>query len=123
MAVRGDHWFDDAAGPLVRPYAMTGGRTRSTHTRLDVATQVVAARTATDFVGLGPEHIQILDLARRPLSVAELAAYVNVPLMVVKVLLGDLIERGDVFVRSPARAVEAPDRELLQAVLDGVRAL
>jgi hypothetical protein len=123
MVEQGDEWFDEAAGPIVRPYALTGGRTRSAHARLDVATQVVATRTANDVVGLGPEHLAILELCRRPLSVAELAAYVNVPLMVIKVLLGDLIERGGVFVRSPARAVAAPDRELLQAVLDGVRAL
>jgi hypothetical protein len=123
MVEQGDQWFDEAAGPIVRPYALTGGRTRSQHARLDVATQVVVSGVTGDTVGLGPEHIAILELARRPLSVAELAAYVNVPLMVIKVLLGDLIERGVVFVRSPARAVAAPDRELLQAVLDGVRAL
>jgi hypothetical protein len=123
MAEQDDHWFDDEAGPLVRPYAMTRGRTRPTKSQLDVATQVVAAREEKNLVGLGPEHLAILDLCQRPLSVAELAAYVDVPLVVVKVLVSDLIERGDVIVRPPARAVEAPDRELLQAVLDGIRAL
>ena len=38
-------------------------------------------------------------------------------------LLSDLIERGDVIVRPPMHALEAPARELLQAVLDGIRAL
>ena len=27
--VPGSQWYDGEAGPLVRPYAMTGGRTRS----------------------------------------------------------------------------------------------
>src|SRR5438445_1452365 len=118
-----DHWFDEAAGPLVRPYAMTKGRTRPTKIQLDVATQVVATRPESGLLGLGPEHLAMLELCQQPLSVAELAAYVDVPLVVVKVLLSDLIERGDVLVRAPARAVEAPDRKLLQAVLDGIRAL
>lgn len=123
MAEQDDQWFDDEAGPLVRPYALTGGRTRPATAELDVATQVVATREHGTVAGLGPEQVTLLDLCRRPLSVAELAAYVDVPLVVVKVLLSDLIERGDVIVRPPARAVEAPDRALLQAVLDGIRAL
>lgn len=118
-----DQWWDEAAGPVVRPFAVTGGRTRSAQPLLDVATQVMAAHRLTDRIGLEPEHIAILDLCRRPQSVAELAAYVNLPLMVIKVLISDLIERGDVVIDSPARASETPDRDILQAVLDGIRAL
>lgn len=118
-----DQWWDEAAGPVVRPFAVTGGRTRSAQTLLDVATQVMIAHRLTDRIGLEPEHIAILDLCLRPQSVAELAAYVNLPLMVVKVLIGDLIERGDVVIDSPARITEPPDRDILQAVLDGIRAL
>lgn len=70
--------------------------------------------------GLTPEHLKIKRLCQRPLSVAELAAHMNLPLGVIRVLCGDLIERGVVLVRSPAQRVEAPDRELLQAVLDGL---
>jgi hypothetical protein len=117
-----DHWFDEEAGPLVRPYAMTRGRTRPANGRLDVATQVVVV-AHSDQMGLGPEHLAILKLCSRPLSVAELSAYVNVPLIVVKVLLSDLIDRGDVIVRPPELMVQAPSRDLLQAVLDGLRAL
>ena len=118
-----DQWWDEAAGPVVRPFAVTGGRTRSAQTLLDIATQVMAAHRLTDRIGLEPEHIEILELCRRSQSVAELAAYVNLPLMVVKVLISDLIERGDVVIDSPMRAMETPDREILQAVLDGIRAL
>ena len=118
-----DQWWDEAAGPVVRPFAVIGGRTRSAQTLLDVATQVMAAHRLTDRIGLEPEHIAILELCRRPQSVAELAAYVNLPLMVVKVLISDLIERGDVVIDSPMQAMETPDRDILQAVLDGIRAL
>jgi hypothetical protein len=118
-----DQWWDEAAGPVVRPFAVTGGRTRAAQIPLDVATQVMAAHALADRIGLEPEHIAILDLCRYPQSVAELAAYVNLPLMVIKVLLGDLIERGDVLIGSQALATEPPDRHVLQAVLDGIRAL
>lgn len=122
MSEQNEQWIDEAAGPLVRPYAMISGRTSPTN-RLDVATQVVGARSKYDPVGLGPEHIAILELCEQPFSVAELAVYVNVPLVVVKILLSDLIERGDVMIRPPMQALEPPARELLQAVLDGIRAL
>jgi hypothetical protein len=123
MTEEEDQWFDEAAGPLVRPYAMTSGRTRPSNSTLDVATQVVAVRSEFAPVGLGPEHLAILELCEQPYSVAELASYVNVPLVVIKVLLSDLVERGDVIIRAPMRALEPPARELLQAVLEGVRAL
>ncbi|CAM3595758.1 DUF742 domain-containing protein [Kibdelosporangium persicum] len=120
-----DGWYDEAAGPLVRPYAITAGRTSaSAGANLDVATQVMTLRSAeTTDGGLTPEHLQIKRLCQKPLSVAELAAHMNLPLGVIRVLCGDLIERGVVIVRSPAQRVEAPNRELLQAVLDGLSKL
>ncbi|HEY8371548.1 MAG TPA: DUF742 domain-containing protein [Pseudonocardiaceae bacterium] len=118
-----DRWIDEEAGPLVRPYAMTKGRTRPAGEDLDLVTQVVALRAAPDTSSLSVEHLEIIERCRRPLSVAEIAAYLDVPLMVVKVLLSDLIQRGYVVARSPSRFVEIPDRNLLQAVLDGVRRL
>lgn len=116
-----DQWYDEAAGPLVRPYAITGGRTPSETIQLDVATQVLTVQGEHEQVGLGPEHIAIIDMCQRPLSIAELSAYINVPLGVVRVLCGDLADRGDVIIRSPSRRVQdQPNRELLQGVLDGL---
>lgn len=121
-----DGWYDEAAGPLVRPYAITSGRTPSVSERaqLDLSTQVMTLRTAGELTGMTPEHRAIKQLCHRPLSVAELAAHLDLPLGVVRVLCGDLIERGVVITRSPsARPAEAPNRELLQAVLDGLSRL
>jgi hypothetical protein len=118
-----DHWYDEAAGPLVRPYAMVRGRTRPQNLGLDLVTQVRTARALSDPSGWSVEHLEIIELCRRPLSVAEVAAYLDAPLMVVKVLLSDLIQRGDILARSPAQVVTMPDRNLLQAVLDGVRGI
>lgn len=123
MAEIGPEWFDEAAGPLVRPYTLTGGRTRAVNARLDVATQVVAAHSEFSRIDLGPEHLRILKLCVRPLSVAEVASYMKVPLGVARVLLDDLIERGDIVLGNPPPASGTPDRDLLQAILDGIRAI
>ncbi|WP_236793709.1 DUF742 domain-containing protein [Amycolatopsis sp. GM8] len=111
----------DESGPLVRPYFLTGGRSRPARTDLEMITLVV---TVTERIRetVSPEHEQIVRLCRDPCSVAEVSALTDLPLMVVKVLLSDLIERGYLIHRSPP-STEIPTRELLQAVLDGIRRL
>ncbi|MDQ3401853.1 MAG: DUF742 domain-containing protein [Actinomycetota bacterium] len=121
MAGDQDWWFDEAAGPLVRPYAMTRGRTRPNAPNLNLVTQIRASATQSDPSSLSPEHLEILDLCSVPLSVAEVAAYLNVPLVVVKVLISDLIERGDVIAGTLFQTTEITDTKFLQAVLDGIR--
>ncbi|SDD07852.1 DUF742 domain-containing protein [Actinokineospora iranica] len=116
-----DWWFDEAAGPLVRPYAMTRGRTRPNAPNLNLVTQIRVSRSPSDPSSLTPEHLQIIELCKTPLSVAEVAAYLNVPLVVVKVLISDLIERGDVLAGAMFQTTEITDTKLLQAVLDGIR--
>lgn len=121
MTTGEDSWYDEAAGPLVRPYTITGGRTPGEAERLDLSTQVRTLRGVAEPAGLGPEHRAIMELCRKPMSVAEIAVYVKVPLGVVRVLCADLTERGVVITRSPNhQPAQAPDLETLQAVLDGL---
>ncbi|MGW3247093.1 DUF742 domain-containing protein [Streptomyces sp. NPDC001070] len=120
------HWYDDEAGPLVRPYAMTGGRTRpgTAGAALDLIAQVLAEPGAADDPTLEPEHIALLALCRdEPLSVAELAADADLPLGVVRVLLGDLLALGSVRVRTPVPPAQLPDERILREVINGLRAL
>ncbi|MFC4867230.1 MULTISPECIES: DUF742 domain-containing protein [Streptomonospora] len=112
-----------AAGPLVRPYTVTGGRTRPAEAGLDMISIVVATRERVDWGPLEPEHAAILRLCGRPVSVAELSAQLDLPMTVVKVLLGDLIANGDVLARAPMPASDPPHMSVLQAVLDGIRRL
>lgn len=121
MAGDRDWWFDEAAGPLIRPYAMTRGRTRPGAPNLNLVTQIRASRSRTDLSQLTPEHQEIVDLCRQPLSVAEIAAYLNVPLVVAKILISDLLERGDVVAGAPFQTSDIVDTKFLQAVLDGIR--
>lgn len=123
MTAPDEEWFDEAAGPLVRPYAMTGGRTRSETTGLDLITLVVAMHNGAE-IDVEPEYAAILDACQHPASVVEVAAKVDLPLQVVKVLLSDLITQRLIMFRSPvAPGSEPPSQHVLQAVLDGIRKL
>ncbi|MER5655736.1 MULTISPECIES: DUF742 domain-containing protein [unclassified Streptomyces] len=122
-------WYDQEAGPLVRPYAMTGGRTQSgpTGVHFDLIALVSldeGAPEADDDTSLGPEHRTLIELCRTETqSVAELAADADLPLGVVRVLLGDLLDRGCVTVSRPVPPAQLPDERILREVIEGLRAL
>ncbi|MEU6990194.1 DUF742 domain-containing protein [Streptomyces sp. NPDC046465] len=125
----GSQWYDNEAGPLVRPYAMTGGRTRPgpRGVRFDLIALVTldpSAPGAGDHTALGPEHRALIELCRSETqSVAELAAGADLPVGVVRVLLGDLLETGCVKVSRPVPPAQLPDEKILREVIDGLRAL
>ena len=118
-----DEWLDADAGPVVRPYALVGGRTRTTGEPFDLVSMVIAVRSApADWQDLEPEHLHLLSLARLPVSIADLAAALGLPPGVVLILLSDLRERGLIAVHQsvPGRLT---DPELLREVADGLRRL
>ena len=125
----GSQWYDNEAGPLVRPYAMTGGRTRPgpTGVRFDLIALVTldtGAPAMDDDTVLGPEHRALIDLCRTETqSVAELSAGADLPVGVVRVLLGDLLELGRVTVSRPVPPAQLPDERILREVIEGLRAL
>ncbi|MEW2511882.1 DUF742 domain-containing protein [Streptomyces sp. NPDC046870] len=123
-----NHWFDDEAGPVVRPYAMTRGRTTSEgQHRLDLIAVVVTEPDTGDpekDPTLSPEHVEIVGLCRDvPQSVAELAAELDLPIGVVRVLIGDLVHAELVHVTRPVPPAELPDESILRDVINGLRAL
>lgn len=105
----------------MRPYTVSDGRTKpSAH--FDLLTLVMATGNRPPSY-LGPDHTHVLGLCGGPLSVAEIAAHIRQPAVVTKVLLSDLEDCG-ALTRAPERAPlgqYATDRELLEAVLDGLR--
>ena len=125
----GGQWYDAEAGPLVRPYAMTGGRTKPgpSNVRFDLIALIVVDDNPPDRAEegfLGPEHRALLTLCRAETqSVAELAADADLPVGVVRVLLGDLLEAGLVRVSRPVPPAQLPDERILREVIDGLRAL
>lgn len=119
-----EQWLDEEAGPVVRPYVMTRGRTEPIRGDFNLISLVVTRRPASAVeVGLDPEHRAILRLCQQPKSVAEIAAYLDLPAGTVRVLLGDLLHRGFVSVQNPRPEVNIRDRRMYEAVLNGLRAL
>ena len=111
---------DVGDGLRVRPYAITGGRTRA---RTDISIEAIVYRTPHgETATLSLERGQILALLTSPQSTAEISALLHLPLGVTRVVLGDLIEDGYVAVNSQS-ANGRPDLRLLERVLDGLQAL
>ncbi len=110
---------DDVEDGLVRPFVITGGRTRHERVHLRVEALVVATG-----IGAGRqlqfEHDRIIRLCDTPISVAEVAARVGIPLGVAQILVGDLAEAGLLQIHE-ARQVATP--ALLLRMIDAVRAL
>ena len=115
----------EEAGPVSRPYMVTGGRTRPRGTtHFDLVDTVVRSARRADPASLSPERRQILDLCGIPVSVAEVAAIIGLPLGVVHVLLDDLLHENLIEVMAPApRGGVVTDQRLLSKVLAGLRAL
>jgi hypothetical protein len=119
-----DSWYDEEAGPLVRPYAVTRGRTRPVGETLDLITLVTTVRGArADPEQLDPEHFELLRLCRLPTSVADLASSLDLPVGVVQVLLADLRERSLIGIHHPIPPAQLPDPRILREVADGLRRL
>jgi hypothetical protein len=119
-----DRWFDREAGPVVRPYAVTKGRTLPSGGAwvglIDIVVET-GERTSNDFRP-GPEHRRIMRLCRRPTPVVDLTSEMDLPVGVMRVLLGDLTEAGMVRI-IPAQQEPDPDQRLLRTVLDGLESL
>lgn len=111
-------------GRLVRPYAMTHGRTKPSAEQFDLIALVIAAGDVpTNGIELEPEHRLILALAQNPISVAEIAAHADLPVGVVRILLDDLCACGAVQVRAPMSVAQQPNTRVLRTVINGLRAL
>ncbi|MCW2942933.1 MAG: hypothetical protein JWN00_5918 [Actinomycetia bacterium] len=106
---------------LVRPYTMTGGRTRP---RSDVAIETIVTSVPYpphDITTLTPEHRAIIGLCREWRSVAEISALLRLPLGVTRVLVADMAYEGLLRLHQSNSADEQPDRRLLERVLSGLR--
>jgi hypothetical protein len=120
-ALDGTPWADDD-DLGVRPYALTGGRTRPTH--LIQLSSLLAARATAPTGDFGPEQHQALALCRgEARSVAEVAAKLRQPVQVVKVILSDLLDSGALIMAMPTSTADPKDPHLLKAVLHGLQSL
>ena len=110
---------------LARPYALTEGRTRPT---VELALEALIQTTMADWTGRHEETSvlwSVANLCTQPRSVAEIAALLNVPIGVARVLIGDLVDEGLVSVHATLGGDATWDerRDLIERVLGGLRAL
>lgn len=113
---------DWAEGKPERLYIITGGRrAQEEASDLDLVTLIVSRSTPE--LGMQPEQAAILRMCHYPLSVAEISAYLGLPVSVVKVLLADLLGGDRVEARAPIPTASLPDIELLEAVMHGLQRL
>lgn len=119
MSGSNQEWPESAPERL---YVITGGRSGSSEkTTLDLVTLIVSR--ATPLPEMQPEHVAIVRLCGSPLSVAEISAYLRLPISVVTVLLADLLTDERVEARAPIPSALLPDTALLEAVMHGLQKL
>jgi hypothetical protein len=125
MALPTQPWTPDDDAPVarvVRPYTLTGGRTAP---KVELPVEATLRREADALEVLtDPNLALILDVCDKR-SVAEVSAHVHMPIGVVRVLLGDLIEQGHVTVQATLTADSSQDerRDLIERTLRGLRTL
>ncbi|GAA1890966.1 DUF742 domain-containing protein [Streptantibioticus ferralitis] len=108
---------------LVPAYLATGGRAHPSRNHLDRLTTLHAACEEIP-VGLGPEQRGVLELIQPgALPLVDAAAYLRLPVSIVKVLVADLVSAGLLHARPPIPQATGPDIETMEKVLDGLRAL
>ncbi len=109
---------------FIRPYVLTRGRTRASGPKLALEANVSATERAPELVvGSTPESRRIVELCRPPMSLAELAARLLLPVGVVRVLVGDLLVARVLVLDDAVPDDPGSDIRLLERLLDGIRAL
>ncbi len=116
-----ERWLDDEAGPVVPAYALTRGRTEPSSPAIDLVAVITTAGGIAPPSGLNPEHLIILHLCTRPTALVDVAAELDLPIGVVRVLVSDLHEQELVTVRTPIS--RRSNERILREVINGLRAL
>ncbi|ASR37336.1 hypothetical protein BAY61_22655 [Prauserella marina] len=124
---RTEHWDEEArpAPALARPYAWTEGRTLPTvELAVEALVQTTPEGRAVPY-NRASAMSTVTQLCLQPRSIAEVAAYLSLPLGVARVLVADLLGAGLVLVRDTLGedATWEERHELLERVLSGLRTL
>lgn len=111
-------------GRVVPHYALTGGRTRSASRDMPIEAMATATELGLAAApSLEPEHRRIVEACASPQSLAEIGSLLGVPVGVARVLVSDLAGDEHLAVHLPLVGPDGrPRRELLERLLDGLRA-
>lgn len=113
---------EPVSSDFVRSYVITGGRQLPAADRLSLLTLVTIAPDRELPLGSGPEVRAIWELCLGGyLSVAEVAAHLELPVGVARLLLTDLTEHGHLLRREAPPPAQAVDKRILEEVLHGLQ--
>jgi hypothetical protein len=122
--VADDKWRDWDAGPVSRPYTLTGGRTRPRADHVyDLMDVVGHGGVVPDPAVLRPEQMRMIAVCSIPVTVADLASATDLPIGVLRILLADLVYDQLLEVRIPAARTRLTDKNVLRQILDGLQDL
>lgn len=111
------------SGLRVRPYALTGGRTRAqTEMPLEAMVRSTTRGDAAVAVEIA-ERRRIIVMCATPMALAEVASRLGLPVGVTRVLVGDLVTEGLLVAHHRPVTSDRPDLRLLERVLHGLQAL
>ena len=113
--------LDDAGSSLIRPYVLTGGRTRPEGPELPIESVVATSPTA-DLTALGFEQARLAAACMEPITIAELASALDVPLGVARILVSDLVTVG-ILDANPTNDGSVASPQLIERLIEGIRAL
>ncbi|SEF89395.1 Protein of unknown function [Actinacidiphila yanglinensis] len=106
---------------VVRPYVRTGGRSRPSR---DVRLETLVIAADSPLQGLEPDARRVFAVCRGGvLAVAEIAAGLELPASVVRILVSGLMDSGHLAAPVRRSRADAPTTDLLKEVLHGLRSI
>jgi len=121
-----DSYEGDHRRSIVRPYVITGGRTRA---KVDLALETLIettelGRAILSAALLHPEQRRVLDLCSHRLhSVAEISAHLRIPIGVTRVVVADLAQQQVITIHEPPPATGRQAIQLMERLIHGLRKL
>ena len=125
---RRDDWveedivFEDAESTALRPFLLTGGRTRAAVSGLQFET-LVEPSTTNSVDDLRFEAAEVMRLCDHAISVAEISAHLSIPLQSTMVLIGDLISSGHLRAHQTVDVASESGVSLVERLIAGVKQL
>ncbi len=126
------HGYEEEESYSVRPYTMTGGRTRTANAS-ELPLEALVEGLIEPVVTQTPERRNILELTRNQyLSIMELSAHLKIPVGVVRILVSDLHESKSVRLHGLTPSMSTPGSSqdntaatlsVLESVLNGIASL
>lgn len=112
----------DQGSRFLRQFALTNGRARSVGRDLPLDTLVQSTGPSrAAYAAMAREQRAIIDMARTPLSIAEISAHLHVHLGIARVMVSDLHALGHVAISKTVGSERGPDLPTLERLLDDLK--